>query len=190
MRVPVNSAGRYFAMSDSMYRKKDFMILLNIFDVKETMSHLLLRESFDEYLLEEVSVTTVAALKIQGRRNAAWYDEKEEAQALPDHLYWKEVKGFIFSYIKGKKTPTSFTVTLKLTAEEMAGIMPQADLAQLLQKQSTQVMLQFRFEKGKLSVVTGTVSSVFTMDKSVSIAWDNVVKDIFKGFHIGYEESV
>lgn len=164
------------------------MILLNIFDVKETMTHLLLRESFDEYLLEEVSVTTVATLKIQGRRNAAWYDEQEEAQTLPDHLYWKEIKGFVFSYIKGKKTPTSFTITLKLTADIFTKIMPQSDLAQLLRKQNTEVLLQFRFEKGKLSVVTGTASSVFTMDKSVSIAWDQVVKDIFKGLHIGYEE--
>ena len=38
------------------------MILLNIFDVKDMMTHLLLAESFDEYFLEEAVVTTFAKM--------------------------------------------------------------------------------------------------------------------------------
>lgn len=166
------------------------MIFLNIFDVKETMTQLLLRESFDGYLLDEASVTTFAAMKLSGRRNTAWYDEKEELRELPDHLYWREVRGMIFSYIKGRKPPSTFVITLKLTAAEVYRLMPQEALGRLLQEQSAEVLLQFRFDKGRLFVATGMTSTVFTLDKTVSVTWDNVVREIFKGLHIGYEETV
>lgn len=41
------------------------MILLNIFDIKDMMAHLLLAESFDSYLLEEAAVTTFAKMEMK-----------------------------------------------------------------------------------------------------------------------------
>ena len=84
------------------------MILLNIFDIKDMMAHLLLAESFDSYLLEEAAVTTFAKMEMKGRRNMEWYDLEEQRESLPDHLYWKEAKPVIYAYIKGKRTPHSF----------------------------------------------------------------------------------
>ena len=60
------------------------MILLKIFDLNEMMAHLLLRESFDTFLLEEANITTFAKMEIKGRRNREWFDWEE---GMPEILY-------------------------------------------------------------------------------------------------------
>lgn len=163
------------------------MILLNIFDVKDMMAALLLSESFDGYLLEEVSVTTFAKLEIKGRRNKEWYDSGE-ANDLPELLYWKEVKPVIFSYIKGKKTPHSFVISLKLTESFARTILGEQLAVQMIDGAGLKLLLHFRFEKGKLSVVTGTSYETFVMDKRADFAWDSGVKKLLGQMKIAFEE--
>lgn len=163
------------------------MILLNIFDIKETMAHLLIRESFDVFLLEKVSITTFAKMEIQGRRNSEWFEQDETEAVLPDHLYWKEAKPFCYSYIKGKKTPAFFTVSLKLTEKEAQAVLPDSSLFQIMKEKQTDVLLHFRYEKDNLSIVSGTFSQTFMMDKSVEFAWDSEVKTILKKLGVGFE---
>ena len=54
------------------------MLSLKINDIKITMAHLLLRETFDEFLLEESKVVTFAMFEINGKRNLNWYDDDEK----------------------------------------------------------------------------------------------------------------
>ena len=163
------------------------MILLKIFDVKEMMAHLLLRESFDTFLLEEANITKIAKMEIKGRRNREWFDWEEGMPELPGHLYWKEAKPFCYNYIKGKKTPAIFTISLKLTEKEAQVYAIDASLAKAMKEQQTDVLLHFRYEKDELSVITGTSAYTFTMDRRVEFAWDSAVKDIMKKLGIGYE---
>lgn len=163
------------------------MILLNIFDIKEMMAYLLLRDSFDGFLLEEVSITTFAKMEIKGRRNREWFEREETEAELPDHLYWKEAKPFCYSYIKGKKTPAFFTISLKLTGKEAQEVLSDSSLHRMMLEQQTDVMLHFRYEKDTLSVVSGTSAHTFTMDKSVEFAWDSEVRAILKKLKIGFE---
>ena len=44
------------------------MLSLKINDIKITMAHLLLKETFDEFLLEHSKVVTFAAFEINGKR--------------------------------------------------------------------------------------------------------------------------
>lgn len=165
------------------------MILLNIFDVKDMMAHLLLADNFDDYLLEEAAVTTFARMEIAGRRNKEWYDLEEEMEPLPEHLYWKEVKPVIYAYIKGKKTPHSFSISLKLADKEACRILGGGQAEQMILEQGIKFLLHFRFEKGKLSVVTGTFYQNFTMDKSGEFAWDSGLKKLLGQLKISYEEG-
>ena len=80
-----------------MYRKQDFMILLNILDVKDTMSHLLLKDSFDEFYLEDAYILTYAGLSVSGKRNRNWYDSDEEK--MTELIRWCEIKKVVFEYI-------------------------------------------------------------------------------------------
>lgn len=165
------------------------MILLNIFDVKDMMAHLLLAESFDHYLLEEAAVTTFAKMEITGRRNKEWYDLEEDLEPLPDHLYWKEVKPVIYAYIKGKKTPHSFSISLKMTDEEADRLLGGGRAGQTILEQGMKFLLHFRFEKERLSIVTGTFYQNFTMDKRGEFAWDSGVKKLLGQLKISYEEG-
>lgn len=160
------------------------MILLNIFDVKDMMAHLLLAESFDDYLLEEATVTTFAKMELKGQRNREWYDSEEDA-FMPDHLYWKEAKPVVYAYIKGRRTPHSFAISLKL-ADKEAGRLLNGGTGQIPAGEMD-FLLHFRFQKGKLSVVTGTSYRNFTMDKRGEFAWDSGVKKLLRQLKISYE---
>jgi len=171
-----------------MYRKKDFMIVLKIFDVKDMMSYLLLEESFDGYFLEKVSVTTYAKLELQGKRNKAWYDVEKGEKSPPELLYWKEAKTLIYSYIKGKRTPHSFMISLKPAVEEISRLFGNQLFALFVEEQGMECLLHFRFEKGSLFVVTGTSYQNFTMDKRGEFAWDNSIKELLQKMKISFEE--
>lgn len=164
------------------------MILLNIFDVKDLMAALLLSESFDHYLLEEVDVTTFAKIEISGRRNKEWYDSEDGELSLSEQLYWKEVKPVVFAYIKGKKTPHSFAISLKLPDEMARSVLGEQLSEQMIDGAGLKLLLHFRFEKGKLSVVTGTSYESFVMDKRADFAWDSGVKKLLQQMKISFEE--
>lgn len=163
------------------------MILLKIFDVKDLMAALLLSEYFDSYILEEASVTTFAKMEISGRRNKEWYDSEEEA-VLTEQLSWKEVRPVIFSYIKGKKTPHSFSISLKLPEPLARNVLGEALAAQMMDAAGLKLLIRFRFEKGGLSVITGTSYESFVMDKRADFAWDNGIKMLLRQMKISFEE--
>ncbi|MCD7825134.1 MAG: DUF5721 family protein [Clostridiaceae bacterium] len=165
------------------------MILLHIFDVKDMMEQLLLRESFDFFLTEEVWVTTFAKLHIAGRRNIAWYDTDEKNGQMPELLYWKEIKKYIYAYIKGKKTPASFGISLKLPADAARRVSGDPALQALVQQKQLALLLHFRFDGKNLSVVTGCSYLAFTLDKSGELLWDAAAKEYLKGLRITYEEQ-
>lgn len=160
------------------------MILLKIFDIRETMAWLLMKDGFDRLLLEEAQVTTFARLSFQGRRNMEWYDpeERERYLDMPEYIYWKEAKSFLFSYIKGKKTPSHFQISLRLSREEA-----ERRLGQQIAGQDVDFLLHFRFEQGKLSAVTGCSYHNFTMDKQAEFAWDGAAQEMLRELQIGFE---
>lgn len=162
------------------------MILLQIFDIKDTMTWLLMRDGFDRFFLEEAQVTTFASVVFEGRRNMGWYDSKErEAYPdMPEYVYWKEAKPFLFSYIKGKKVPTSFRLSLKLSAEETV-----KKLGEGMAGQDVDFLIHFRFERGKLSAVTGCNYRSFTMEKQAEFAWDRAAQEMLRELNIGFEKG-
>lgn len=160
------------------------MILLQIFDIKNTMIWLLVKDGFDRLLLEEAQVTTFARLTFEGHRNLAWYDseEREKYPELSEYIYWKEAKSFLFSYMKGKKTPTRFQISLRLPKEEV-----RKRMGENMAMQGVDFLLHFRFEQEKLSLVTGCSYHYFTMDKQAELAWDEAAQGMLRELKIGFE---
>ncbi len=161
------------------------MILIKIFDIKETMAWLLMRDGFDRWLLEEAQVTTFAKMTMGGHRNFGWYDgeERENYPDMPEYIYWKEAKPVLFSYIKGKKTPSQFQISLRLSKEEAA-----RRLGEQMAGQDVDFLLHFRFEKGNLSAVTGCSYREFSMNKQAEFAWDGVAQEMLRELRIGFEK--
>ncbi len=161
------------------------MILLEISDIKLAMVHLLIRDSFDLFYLDSAELTTFATMSLRGRRNLAWYDsdEQQENISLSEWIRWSEVKPTVFSYIKGSKTPDSMKIILKADASWARSRLAQQGLETLYQQQHPELIVNFRYEREALSVITGVSYTEFTMDKQIEFAWDEIVSHYFS--HLG-----
>lgn len=87
------------------------MRAFQIQDVKSFMSHLLLSNTFDRFLLAEASITTFNTFFIDGHLHKDYFssDEAEMAE-LTTYSYWEQLRPFALSLIKGKKTPLAMKI--------------------------------------------------------------------------------
>ena len=157
------------------------MIILSL-DTKKCMSSLLLKPDFDHFSLIEGEITTYNKFSIDGFLHKDFYEE------APDHeySYWKELREYCFSLIRGKRTPLNFKFVFSLASEDFAAFLKERDLT--FRAEDIQGMsLNFRYDGTRLSCVTGTSMKTFTMDKSLEQAWDGYVKGLFDKFGIGFE---
>lgn len=182
-----------------IYRKAGFMNLIKISDIRITMSMLLLKDAFDAFLLEEAEVLTYAKLVLNGRRNKNWYIgeteiEEPENNGIIDEtgnytelIRWKEVKNVFFEYIKGKKTPDLFKVSLKADSKIANIFLKDSGFYGKYLQEKPELHMQLRYENGTLCVVTGIYNNNFTLDKSVENAWDIAVQKWFQANNVSFE---
>lgn len=167
------------------------MNLIKINDIRITMSMLLLKDAFDAFFLEEAEVMTFAKLQISGRRNKNWYagetdnDINEDnitgsSTGLTELVRWKETRHVFFEYIKGKKTPDLFKVSLKADSSMAEIFLKDSGFYEKYLQEKPELHLQLRYENGTLCVVTGIYNNNFTLDKSIENAWDDAVVRWFK----------
>lgn len=158
------------------------MILLQISDIQSAMSHVLVRNSFDDFYLENAEILTFASLSIRGRRNQSWYDT-EEAVVSSEWIFWKEIKSVVCSYIKGNKTPELLKLSLQAGDDLAENLLRDHGVWRKYLEQRPKLALQFRYEQGALSVVSGISYREFVLDKEIEFAWDDAVRQYFK--HLG-----
>ena len=87
---------------------------------------------------------------------------------------------FFFEYIKGKKTPDLFKVSLKADSSMAEIFLKDSGFYEKYLQEKPELHLQLRYENGTLCVVTGIYNNNFTLDKSVENAWDDAVVRWFK----------
>ena len=136
------------------------MISLQIFDIKEIMEILLIKDNFDAFYFQEAKALTSACLTLSGKRNCDWYDdaEKELMENMPDYLFWREAM-----LPKEKCTDAG------------------------LRQKDADFLLHFRYEKDTLLLVTGCNYHTFALDKSADSLWDDYVKKMLRGWKISFE---
>lgn len=159
------------------------MISLNLTNVKGFMSHLLLKETFDNFSFIEGEIITFNTFHIDGYLQKDFFDPEE---GLPEYSLWKNVREFCFSLIKGKKTPLGFHFVFSLAPKNIARLIEQKDLG--LNPSDVQgLYLNLRYDGINLSCVTGTSFKSFTMDKTLEREWDEMVKRFFLKKEIDFE---
>lgn len=168
------------------------MIALEIKGTKNMMNVLLRSEQFDSFLVEKAVVTTFNTFHIDGHLVKDFYDseeleelEKNEKSTL--FSYWNEIRPVCFQLIKGKKTPVSFKVVLHaapLLVEKIAAN-PECGVAASLIRS---LVLNIRYDSGKVTCVTGSAFTTFVMDKSAERLWDAYVRQLLSSFGLGFEE--
>lgn len=164
------------------------MLSLHILDVKGFMAQLLLRDTFDHFCVTEASVTTFATFGLDGRLQKDFYSAEELAgEALTeDCIFWKQARPFFLELMKGRKTPLHFRIVFRLSASNTEKLLRQtgvpfspADVGGLY--------LNLHYDGHSLHCVTGVSLNLFTMDKSLEQAWDEMVRRFFASRRIPVE---
>ncbi|MCR5791566.1 MAG: DUF5721 family protein [Lachnospiraceae bacterium] len=164
------------------------MILLRIKDVKSFMGNVLARSVFDDWLISEFDVVTSHQFYVSGRINKKWYSAEElEALSGREYMYWSEVRGTAFDWIKGKKTPTSMHIVLLADENRMSRVYEATD-TNLARETLSGLFLNIKFEKEELTITTGTSLTVFSMDKSIEQSWDRQLIAFLSQMEIEFEQ--
>lgn len=170
------------------YQEDILMIALKLTNVKACMSHLLLMDTFDSFLLIEGEIMTFNTFKIDGfiQKNFYTSEELEQMGTLPEYAYWKQLREYCFSLIKGKKTPLGFRFVFSLSPKSIARLIEQNELG--LNADDIQgLYLNLRYDSTGLQCITGTSFKSFSMDKSLEHAWDNMVQKFFQKKGLDFE---
>ena len=165
------------------------MIALQIQDIKNFMNRLLLSQTFDNFLLVEGSITTYNIFRIDGRIQKDFFSEEEiEERGIHsrDFSLWKEVKPFCLELIRGKKTPLGFKFTFQLSKENTAKLLASSGITSIRPENISGLLLNVRFDSNGLSCITAANLNLFTLDKSLEHAWDDMVKRFFKQQEISF----
>lgn len=163
------------------------MTALEITATKNFMNTLLASEAFDTFLVEEASVTTFNTFHIDGRIMQDFFDS-DERPALPEFSSWKEIRPICFQLVRGKRLPVSLRIILQA---------PPALIEQLAADDACEVdaglirslVLNIRYDNGKVTCITGSSFTTFIMDKTTDKVWEAYVRKFFSGMGLDFEEA-
>lgn len=165
------------------------MIALQIQDVKGFMSKLLLSQTFDNFLLVEGSITTYNTFRIDGRLQKDFFTAEEvEEKNLTHRTFslWKEVRPFCLELIRGKKTPLGFRFTFQLSEENTRKLFSASGITSLTPENVSGLLFNIRYDHNGLTCITAANLNLFTLDKSLEHAWDDMVKRFLKQQEISF----
>jgi len=163
------------------------MIAIEIASMKNFMNQLLSTNTFDGFLLEEATISTMNTFSIDGHMNAGFFPaEEQDKEHLPYAFRpWSEIRGLCFDLIKGKHTPLFFKFVLQLKPENMLKLLSQKEGSF---EQVKAFVLNIRYDGSKAILTTGTSYYTFVMDKEADLIWDNSLAAYLDKKGIGYEK--
>lgn len=165
------------------------MISLNITDTKNFMSHLLIKDTFDRFLLVSADISTANTFTIDGKLNKPFFSE-DELNLLKDTRYsfWSSIKPFCYSLIKGNKVPLSMRIVFMLSPEDINCFFGKPELSSYSQNVNG-LFINLRYSNGAVNIVTGTALKSFTLDKTLEHAFDDYIRNFFSSSNVNFEEA-
>lgn len=166
------------------------MLALKITDIRTFMNQLLTRDTFDSFCMIESSVTTFNTFYIDGKLNPIFFDTDEcdimRRQELT-HSFWKDVRPFCYSVIRGKRVPLSFKIILALSPKQLHSLFQNAFPSSTC-KQIKGMYLNIQYKNQTLLLTTGISFNTFPSDKLLEHAWDSTVRSFLKNHKLAFEE--
>lgn len=164
------------------------MLALQIENIKGFMSHLLLKGTFDRFLVSDISVTTFTSFHIDGVYHPEFYADDitpEEAENIPDgtQVEWKAVRPFLLQVIRGKRLPLSFHFVLQYPAEETAVLLDENGLVSD-PDEIYGLFLNLQYRNSALTLTTGSSLKSFTAGHAIDQAWDRSVLELLTAENI------
>ena len=160
---------------------------LQLTQLKEFMSHLLTQETFDAFCLCEGSITTFTEFEITGAYYPDYY-ELEQDLYPPDYLTWKQVRPLVFQIVKGKHTPRQFKLVFRLADYNVEKFLLQSNISTVKASDLAGLYLNLYYNGKTLTCTTGSSFRIFSLDRSVDQAWDQMVQKFLKQKSIAFEK--
>lgn len=160
------------------------MIALQVEDIKTFTKQLLIGETFDGLLVREAEIVTYNRFTIDGAVRQGFYTEEEaKAGKLERFSFWKTLRPFCFSLIKGSRLPESFLIVFQMAPAAVTQFLLNGGLS-FSPDQISGLYLNVRYEDQMMKLITGTSVSQFTLDKSLDREWDEAVRRFLKEHQI------
>ena len=150
-------------------RKK--MIGLQIEELKDFTAKLFLKDTFDSFEVSEAEFITKYTVSIDGMLS-----EPEGGRKLAP---WSAVRPLAFQIIKGKELPHSFRIVFRLSRENTEKTLASLSLPYDPDTVAG-LFLNLRYDNGKITAVTGSSFTTFSMDRTLDREWDGVVRRFFR----------
>ena len=161
------------------------------------MTKLLTKAFFDSFLVSEAQVTTFTTFSVDG----TWHPDfflppqeraraEEERQTPPQEtagLTWKLIRPLFYELIRGRNTPLSFHIVLKLSPSNVERLLQSGGISQVRPEQIDGLFLNFTYQNDTVTCVTGSSLKVFTLDKTLEHTWDDMALHFFSAWKIGCE---
>ena len=157
---------------------------MNVYQLsaKNCMSHLLLKDTFDNFSFIEGEITTFNKFTISGFLQEDFFDEKPANYLVLESIFdekpeenysrWKKTRDFCFQIIRGKRTPLGFKIVLALPEDQIPDFLTAHGLTGYRPEEIRGLYLNFHYDGHHLQCITGTSLNTFTMDKSIEREWD------------------
>lgn len=168
------------------------MTALSILNVKEFMNILLRSDTFDNFLLSEGSITTYMTFLLDGHCIKDFFspeDEHYEQISSEKYIPFSLVRPTCFDLIKGKRTPYAFHFVFQLSAENQAHTLATID-SSISAGDISGMYLNLKYKNRQLVCTTGISRQMFSPDKSLEHAWDELVKRFLRSHQIPFEELI
>lgn len=166
------------------------MIALQISELKDFMNKFLCSEIFDNFLLQEASISGNVSYHIEGGLHTDFYSADElEAEGLAglSFIPFGKVRSQCFNLIKGKRTPSFFKFVLLLSPSNLANTLEHSH-SSFSPNDISGAFINLKFQSGSLIITTGVSYRIFSADKSFEQEWDLLVKRFLKNHEIVFEE--
>ena len=168
------------------------MISLRIKDTKTFMSHLLIKDTFDNFLLSEADIKTSCSHTIDGQVNRPFYSDEEYEELDEDskrYTFWHTQKPFCFSLIKGSKVPSYMKLVMLLSLKETKTLLDNTDSGLSIDNING-LFINIRYQDGHADIITGTSLNIFSLDKTLDNAFDSYIKNFLSDKGLDYEELI
>lgn len=170
------------------------MQALRIEDLRTFMSALLTGSAFHHFELVEADLTTFVTFHIDGVRQRSYYDEDPSAEkddsgkgqsVSARYITWESLQPHMYELIRGKRTPLSMHLVLRLSDVNTAKVLESSHLSFQVQDIAG-LYLNIQFEKGQAVCITGTSLNIFTVDKALEHTWDELAAKLLRKEKIAF----
>lgn len=159
------------------------MVAFTIHNIGAFMSKLFSTECFDSFLLEEAVIRMAVTYTVDGHLNTDFgHSDATDGESDPEHRFfmfetWSRARLICREMIKGRQAPSFLRLTLRLKPDQMHRILETApDLQPGTLEAVSAFALNIRLDAGRLTLITGTASNTFLMDKSPDRVWDQTME--------------